>query len=157
MYSLTAKIDFSNLYSISRDELITEEENLWTSYMELFPSIFSCRRDGNIQQNAIRKEFHIQSSPILLFSNQFVPRNWIQVRKVNFSIERVQAFLKKTHRIFQTSLIEFVHRVSSELRVWNSSLKMIWRGISWEESFDKTIFVSLPVSVRNPKVKFQHA
>ena len=38
LYSLTAKIDFSDLYSISGDELITKEENWWTSYMELFPS-----------------------------------------------------------------------------------------------------------------------
>ena len=37
LYSLTAKIDFSDLYSISGDELITKEENWWTSYMELFP------------------------------------------------------------------------------------------------------------------------
>ena len=35
LYSLNAKIDFSNLYSISGDELITIEENWWTSYMEL--------------------------------------------------------------------------------------------------------------------------
>ena len=37
LYSLTPKIDFSDLYSISGDELITKEENWWTSYMELFP------------------------------------------------------------------------------------------------------------------------
>ena len=67
-----------------------------------------------------RKEFHIRSSPIFLCSNQFVPRNWIQVRKVNFSSERVQAFSTKTLRIFSTSLIGFVHRVSNELRIWNS-------------------------------------
>ena len=38
MYFLTAKIDFSDLYSISGEELIIIEENWWTSYMELFPT-----------------------------------------------------------------------------------------------------------------------
>ena len=37
LYCLTAKIDFSDLYSISGEELTTKEENWWTSYMELFP------------------------------------------------------------------------------------------------------------------------
>ena len=39
LYSLTAKIDFSDLYSISRDKLIYIEEKWWTSYMELFPTM----------------------------------------------------------------------------------------------------------------------
>ena len=38
LYSLTAKIDFSDLYSISGEELIIKEENGWTSYMKLFPN-----------------------------------------------------------------------------------------------------------------------
>ena len=45
LYSLTAKIDFSDLYSISGDELIAKEETWWTSYMELFhwrTCIFTC-------------------------------------------------------------------------------------------------------------------
>ena len=37
LYSLTTNIDFSDLHSISGEELITKEENLSTSYMELFP------------------------------------------------------------------------------------------------------------------------
>ena len=65
-----------------------------------------------------------QFSPLVI--NTYVLRNWIQVRKVNFSSERVQAFSMKTLRIFQTSLIGFVHRVSSELRIWNSSRKRLY-------------------------------
>ena len=68
-----------------------------------------------------RKECDIQSALIFLFSNQSVLRNPLQVRKVKFSSERVQVFSMKTLKIFQTSLIGFVHRVSSELRIWNSS------------------------------------
>ena len=41
------------------------------------------------------KEFHIQSALIFLFSNPLFPRNQIQVRKVNFSSERVQSFSVK--------------------------------------------------------------
>ena len=40
--------------------------------------------------------FHARSSSIFLFSNQFVPKNQLRVRKVNFSSERVQAFSTKT-------------------------------------------------------------
>ena len=37
-----AKIDFSDLYLISGDELITKEEHWWTSCMELFPNKLLC-------------------------------------------------------------------------------------------------------------------
>jgi hypothetical protein len=85
----------------------------------------------------IWKEFLIRSSLIFFPINQLVPRNQLQARKVHFSSERVQAFSMKTLKIFQTSLIGFVHGASSELRIWNSSLKgnqcdiTIKHGIKW--------------------------
>ena len=72
------------------------------------------------------KEFHIRSSLISPYSDLSAPRKQLHVREVNFRSEKIQAFSKKTLRISQTSLIGFVHGLSSELRIWNSSLTHIY-------------------------------
>ena len=69
---------------------------------------------------------------LFLFSNQFVPKNQLRVKKVNFSSDRVQAFSTKT---LQTSFTGFVHRASSEPQMWNSSPYIFTRpGLTYNMS-----------------------
>ena len=94
----------------------------------------------------ILKEFHARSSLIFPYSDLSAPRKQLHVREVNFRSEKIQAFSKKTLRISQTSLIEFVHGVSSELRIWNSFRRFLHKSykgycISLAGPFEKNKFL----------------
>ena len=76
LYSLTAKIDFSDLYSISGEELIIKEENWWTSYMELFPN------------------FHILSAELIFLITGLLFKDWSYSISLILLVQPPQSFSK---------------------------------------------------------------